>query len=175
MESRMHDPRYWFKQAKELDQAAWVIWDAIRVDLTRLSRMEAGSIVPVESAVNANLGGIFWLLAGFALENALKGLIIRNEPDAAIDGRLDRSLRTHNLLRLAKRASVPLTVAEAFYLQVGTQCTTWAGRYPASMRRGDTGLLVFSEADTVAYRAVYGELAARFEQDMPSTTLVRLV
>jgi hypothetical protein len=134
MRRHAHNPGYWFKQAKELDRAAMVIWESIRADFMRLSKLHVGSEITAEQAANANLGGVFWLLAGFAL-----------------------------------------SPVETFYLRVATECTTWAGRYPSSMKDGETGLLVFSEADVNVYREIYDRLASELEFEIPSVTLRRFV
>ena len=111
-----------------------LIWAAVREDLERLSQLEVGAEIRLEQAPHANLGGVFWLNAGFALENLLKGIIVKDKPDFVINGRITRPLQTHNLFKLAKRASIDLNVIEAFYLSVGTQCMIWAGRYPSSTK-----------------------------------------
>ena len=175
MRRHAHNPGYWFKQAKELDRAAMVIWESIRADFMRLSKLHVGSEITAEQAANANLGGVFWLLAGFALENAFKGIIISNDSAVVVDGRIKRSLGTHDLLRLARRASFALSPGETFYLRVATECTTWAGRYPSSMKGGETGLLLFSEADVNVYREIYDRLASELEFEIPSVTLRRFV
>lgn len=73
-----YDPRYWLKQAMELDRAATLLWDAIRDNLQKASTLEVGSELQLTEVPFINLGGVFWLNAGFALENLFKGLIIQN-------------------------------------------------------------------------------------------------
>lgn len=172
---RAHDPFFWLKQAKELDRAAMLIWAAVREDLERISQFEIGAEIRLEQVPHVNLGGVFWLNAGFALENLLKGIIVKDQPDSVIKGRITRPLKTHNLFNLAKRASIDLNVNEAFYLWVGTQCVIWAGRYPSSIKPEETAPPVFSESDVIAYRSLFDRLAGHFDtSDSRVVTFSRL-
>lgn len=173
--TRAEDPFFWFMQAKDLDMAAMLIWSAIRDDMLRISRFPVGTVVNVDASPS-NLGGVFWLNAGMALENLLKGVIIADKPHLANGGSLDRSIRTHDLCVLAKHASIELSVIDTFYLWVGTRCVVWAGKYPSSLKPGETKPPVFSEADVGAYRRLFNRLASRFDASEPRhRTLVRLV
>lgn len=44
-----------------------------------------------------------FLLAGFALENALKGFMVYQDPDLVANGRLGRRMRSHKLTALAEK------------------------------------------------------------------------
>src|SRR6185312_3753520 len=85
-----YDPRFWLKQAMELNQAAILLWDAIRADFERARQLEVGFELTSREVPFMNLGGVFWLNAGFALENCLKGLIIQNQPSLISDGILNK-------------------------------------------------------------------------------------
>ena len=127
---RAHDPFAWLKQARELDQAAMLVWTAMREDLARLSGAAVGSTIDLKQAPNANLGGVFWLTAGLALETLLKGIIVQADPASVVNGTITNPLKTHNLLRLATRASVPLDPVEGFFLWVGTECVSRWPEHP---------------------------------------------
>jgi hypothetical protein len=139
-----------------------LIWNAMREDLVKLSKAAVGSAVDCKQVPYANIGGVFWLNAGFALENLLKGIIVQNDPTSIVNGTITASLKMHNLLGLAKRAAVSLDPTEAYYLFVGTECIMWAGRYPCSTTPDQPVALVFSEADVLAYRSLFEQLSARF-------------
>ena len=158
-----YDPRFWLKQAKELDRAASLLWDAIRDNLQKASKVEVGFELTLTEVPFINLGGIFWLNAGFALENLFKGLIIQNQPDSVIDGVLSKRLRTHDLLKLAKLATVEFDLVEGFYLWVGSRCVQWSGRYPVALIPGQKAPPVFSEADVLAYRSLFEKTVKRFD------------
>ena len=160
---RVQDPFFWLKQAKELDRAAMVIWAGIEADLQGMSKLPVGTTVVQEQFRNANLGGVFWLNAGLALENVLKGLIVKQQPDVVVNGRLNRDLKTHKLLKLSGLAGANLSVIEAFYLSVATECVIWAGRYPASTTGKEPTASVFSEADVLAYRNLFDRLVDQFD------------
>jgi len=142
-----------------------LIWAEIKSDLEQLSRMPEGAQVGREQFPYAGLGGVFWLNAGLALENLLKGLAIQYEPILADDGKLARRLRTHNLLRLSEFATIRLSVSEAFYLSIATECVIWEGRYPAPTTGRKPESSVFSEGDVLTYRGLFDSLARQIDSD----------
>src|ERR1700733_6916156 len=131
-----HDPFRWLKTGKALDRAAMLIWAAIRADLERIQSEESRQI-NLEDYPNMDLGGVFWLNGGFALENLLKGIIIQDDPSKVISGIISKQLKSHNLHKLAELASVDINPIEGYFLFVGTECITWAGRYPSSIKAGE--------------------------------------
>lgn len=160
-----YDPRFWLKQAKELDRAATLLWDAISYSLQKASKVEVGSELTLTEVPFINLGGVFWLNAGFALENLFKALIIQDQPDSVINGVPSKRLRTHNLLKLAKKlATVEADLVEGFYLWVGSRCVQWSGRYPVALIPGEIAPQVFSEADVLAYRGLFDKTVKRFDR-----------
>jgi hypothetical protein len=170
-----HDSFYWLKQARELDTAAMLIWSAIRQDLLTMSQSGVGSMVDQKKVPYANLGGVFWLNAGFALENLFKGLIVQSDPQSVVNGTITAPLKTHDLGRLAKRAGLDLAAFDAFFLGVATQCIQWAGRYPCSTKSGEFPPPVFSESDVNVYRKLFDEAASRFTaKDSKTVTFMRL-
>lgn len=160
---RAQDPFFWLEQARVLDRAAMLIWAGIGTDLEHMSKLPVGSTVRREQFQNANLGGVFWLNAGLALENILKGLIVKRKPGSLINGRLPRHLKTHDLSKLSKLAKVKLSAIEVFYLSVGTECVIWAGRYPTSTTGKEPNPSAFSEGDVLAYRNLFDRLVDQFD------------
>ncbi len=158
-----YDPRFWLKQAKELDRVAMLLWDAISDNLQKASKLEVGSEINLWDVPFINLGGVFWLNAGLALENLFKGLIIQNQPDSVISGVVSKKIRTHNLLKLARLATVEFDLVEGFYLWVGSRCVKWAGRYPVALMPGEKAPPVFSERDVLAYRRLFEKTFKRFD------------
>ncbi len=66
-----------------------------------------------------------------ALENVLKGLIIANDAKLIASGKLDNSLKSHNLIDLAKRVNgLILSKDEKHILQVCQDAIPYWGRYP---------------------------------------------
>lgn len=159
-----YDPRSWLKQAMELDQAAMLLWEAIQADFQKARQLKVGSELTSREVPFMNLGGVFWLNAGLALENIFKGLVIQHQPSLISDGVLDKKLRTHDLLKLAELGKVDLNGVEGFYLWIASKCVQWAGRYPVALRPGEKVPLVFSEADVMTYRAVFEKTIKRFDR-----------
>jgi hypothetical protein len=72
------------------------------------------------------------LLYGFAMENALKGLIIAKQPAVVSRSILDTRINTHDLVRLAKDAGFTLNNDERHVLERISIVVKWAGRYPVA-------------------------------------------
>lgn len=72
------------------------------------------------------------MLLAFALENALKGLIIASDPSAVGKRKLDRRLTSHDLTILADRAGFSLHVTEQEIAKSLSLIAIWAGRYPVA-------------------------------------------
>ncbi len=170
-----HEPFFWLKQAAELDRVAMLIWTAMRSDLERMSQSPVGAVLELQEIPYANLGGVFWLNAGLALENLFKGIIIQGNPNCVVNGFVTKALKTHNLLKLAKQASFDLDVMDAFFLSVGTECVMWAGRYPCSTKADETAPPVFSEGDVIAYKRLFDRLACRFDAHLSRSVTFKRV
>ena len=169
-----HDAFRWLRTAKQLDHAAMLIWSAIQRDFERLQANKSRE-AKLDDYPFSGLGGVFWLNGGFALENLFKGIIIQDDPSMVTNGVISKSLKSHNLLELAALALVDLDPIEGFFLDVGTACATWAGRYPTSLRPGEPSPWVFCEADVAAYRSIFDRLLTRFKPShFKTSTLVRL-
>ncbi len=80
-----------------------------------------------------------FLLYGFALENLLKGLFVRRNPEAIKSDKIGVAF-SHNLVDLAREAGFNASAAEIALLQKLTTVTVWSGRYPVSKYRHEYGL-----------------------------------
>lgn len=79
-----------------------------------------------------------FLLYGYAVENLLKGLYVKANPQAI--GPEAVGVRVHHDLReLAKSAGYNANRQEADILLKLTTVTKWSGRYPVSIKRRDYG------------------------------------
>jgi len=72
------------------------------------------------------------MLCAFALENALKGLIVASDPSLKDDTKLNQLMRRHDVLALAKDANFAVDGVEARVLTALTDLGQWAGRYPTA-------------------------------------------
>jgi hypothetical protein len=92
-----------------------------------------------------SVGPSTMLLAAFAMENLLKGLVVIREPGSvqprATDPErlLDWEGSGHDLLALARRAGEKLSAEEEDLMRLLTEFVLWAGRYPVSMRAKCSG------------------------------------
>jgi hypothetical protein len=122
-------PDSWLSYAEELEEAAEALW----------ADKESGLNLEIETQLDGSLIGkklsahsrSYILLAGLALENILKGLIIAEDANLISSGKLDASLKRHNLLDLANRIdALELTDDEKQILQICQDAIPYWGRYP---------------------------------------------
>ncbi len=160
------DVRYWYSMATKLDRAAKVLAREIEADLQRLEEEapDASAVLTAAQVPGIQMADGFWLLAAFSLENLLKGILVAREPDLVQEQRLEKPLCSHRLLEMARRAHLDVNVIEAFFLEVASEYSTWAGKYPVPRQRrpSRTFTHLFSAGDLVAYNALY----SRFEAEL---------
>jgi len=79
------------------------------------------------------------MLAGFAIENLAKGLIIEGRSFSPTErDRLVKELTSHDLLRLLDDAGVALTEDETYLVERLETFLVWAGRYPIPLTVEDS-------------------------------------
>jgi len=131
---RMFDAASWTKAAEGLiasasllDSGASKYWDSKGTD-----KQEG------ESHLKTQL-----MLAGFALENIFKALIVQDQRDSleseySSNGKLPNVLKNHNLIDLAKQALLTLgDDGTKGLLGRLMRHSIWAGRYPVPIRSDD--------------------------------------
>jgi hypothetical protein len=74
------------------------------------------------------------LLYGFAIENALKGLIVAKQPGVVSESKIGKEIHSHDLVVLAKRAGLALSKDECEALSLLSIIVEWAGRYPVAAK-----------------------------------------
>jgi hypothetical protein len=80
------------------------------------------------------------LLYAYAIENALKGLIVLKCPGLIQEDKLHGDLTSHDLTRLAEKAEVTVDQQqERRVLEALSDLSTWAGRYPVALRPSEYG------------------------------------
>ncbi|KFG67124.1 hypothetical protein [Microvirga sp. BSC39] len=72
------------------------------------------------------------LLYAYAMENALKGLMVARNPELIVPGSISKRLQSHKLVRLAEAAQFSLAHQEKLVLLALTHIAEWAGRYPVA-------------------------------------------
>lgn len=80
-----------------------------------------------------------FLLAGFAIENAIKGFLVYENPNWVADGRLSKHLRSHSLTKLkAKSKLIPNPCNHQYVLETFEEgLSSWA-RYPCALSAIET-------------------------------------
>ena len=129
-------PERWISQALRLKRAGDLLFEASAADLERFSHGEKPSTLKnLEMVMPATL------LYGMALENALKGRLVHQQPNRIVNGKLRAwPGGSHNLNVLADAARVTLSQEEEDLLRRLTQFVLWAGRYPTPRRAEDMRL-----------------------------------
>ena len=77
------------------------------------------------------LSSVAYMLAGFAIEVLLKGLLVQKTRPLNANGRF--VLHSHHLVELAKEANISLIESEPRLLEKLEEFLTWAGRYPVPL------------------------------------------
>jgi hypothetical protein len=123
----------WWKQARSLMVVARVLRPAAD------RYFKAAERQPEDVAcLNA-----FFMLAAFALENALKAYLVRETAsdvsrELANKKQLPSRLRTHDLLTLARLVQIPIANdVQIAFLRRMSRYAKWAGRYPAPVSASD--------------------------------------
>jgi hypothetical protein len=127
-----NSPQTWFRSGDDLLLTARAIWDA---EFQKSMNPDAKIEIP------ARLFNGFFLLAGFGLESLFKGLRVSQMLDAGTasvtnqKGELNRSLKTHNLVKLAADTGIAPTLVhnQQMLLERLTLLISWAARYPVKL------------------------------------------
>lgn len=125
-------PTFWRISANDLRHSASLILDAISCDNKKLEAMKSGETIPAGAAPAAHLWDVYSMLAGLALENLAKGVIIKKTPELVGPTSLASFLTrgSHRLRPLFAKAGISVNVDEGAFLDLCSECILWAGRYP---------------------------------------------
>ena len=82
----------------------------------------------LEGQPGRRIQSVAYMLAGFAIENLLKGLLVARESPFDENGRF--KFATHDLRQLAQDAGYELDESENRLLERVQEFTVWTGRYP---------------------------------------------
>lgn len=132
----------WWLTARTLRDAATMVHDGIPdAERQRYRGFDMSGFTPLNSS--AGIQNVFVFLAGLALENLLKGEIVRMNPNAVSGGKLQQTIKSHYLIDLARSAGLVvgdgLTVDEVEILAIATEaCFSW-GRYPGGSAHDKPG------------------------------------
>lgn len=138
------DPGKWLAYAGHLLAAAELLWLPISkgLDGYRATRSSRTREQAADFEQQVRYRGPFFLLAGLAVEVALKALIVQGAIAASPSQGVKDILRLfpsspHNLKELAKRARLTPTPSEDALLERLSRWIRWAGRYPIPLNPGE--------------------------------------
>ncbi len=127
-------PEYWWDNARRLKYSADVIKEKILNLIHSSDYPYAESGKEIKALLESNL-----LLLGFAIENAVKGYLVKQYLDRNGEIRFakfkdfEREVwkvkDLHDLNLLFKLAALELTAEEVAFLQKATKYSAWKGRY----------------------------------------------
>jgi hypothetical protein len=119
-------PSEWASYAGEIRETMDLLW-----------AKQDGSLIVSYSGISGKakkksaISRTWFLLAGFCLENLLKGLLIAENPRFIKDGKLDNRLKTHKLTHLARMIkSFTFNENEEELFVILEKCIPSWGRYP---------------------------------------------
>lgn len=74
---------------------------------------------------------VYMLLAGFAIENLAKAMLVERDPASVTSGgKLNPAFKNHRLVDLVHATGVTLTEDESYLAERLESFVVWAGRYP---------------------------------------------
>ncbi|WP_132982813.1 hypothetical protein [Thermomonas haemolytica] len=105
----------------------------------------------------------FFLLAAFALENVLKGIVVGANPTLVHEGTLQGILTSHDLVALCRRASISLTPEESRFCELASSASVSWGRYPVSTKaHQNVTSLSLSGSSIAVFNGLYQRLSTGF-------------
>jgi hypothetical protein len=155
-------PSEWLSYSEDLRDAAEVLW----------ADSENGMLLDVHTTVNGTSrfekttghARSYILLAGLALENAIKAMLVANDPTLINSGILQKALKSHKLLDLASRISgLSLSKEEQQVLKICEDAIPYWGRYPIPLSFDG---LQPKEAATAEFRDGFAKLHSRLCKDV---------
>lgn len=151
---RLADAELWIGKAEELLAAAKIL-EADVVRYWSKVHVKDGRVVSVPC--RKNVQGPYFLLTAYGLENYFKALLVCKNRQSFRNKLLTKIpdyIKEHDLLRLARKVSMKLTLLEEDLLSRLSRNSIWEARYPVPTGpNGITAIQQFSDGKTylVAY------------------------
>lgn len=128
-------PTDWLDYAEELMGSAEILWaqkdEGLRLEVEGAGQASQRDIRITQQRKISSISRSYILLAGFALENLIKGLLVAQDPSHVNRGELSGELKSHNLLRLVSKVEgLSLSREEQRVCQVVQDAIPYWGRYP---------------------------------------------
>ena len=129
-------PDAWLNYADELMESAELLWaqkdEGLRLEAESAEQeSQTGITITPQPRKISSISRAYILLAGFALENVIKGLLVAQNPAHINQGRLSSDLRSHDLLGLASKVEgLSFSKKEQRVCQIVKDAIPYWGRYP---------------------------------------------
>lgn len=160
----------WRSVALSLLFAADTLWKRVRQGLVEFDEISRLGDLSKAADVGLRLRGPFFLLAGLAVENLLKALVVKRmhaENRPVTEGnvlRLEPRGR-HSLVALSRSAQITLSPEEREVLARLSTFVQWAGRYPVPIKKTDTTQSRITRSDDFARIKLFlGRLEKEFNR-----------
>ena len=168
------DPEDWLALAEGLKLAAEILLPAFdkQFDEVRKKGTPYGIIMKGVGAVGVySLPQVYLLLAGYAIEDLLKGILIAQDPSRVKDGKLlGWGGKEHDLIGLCELADIEMNDATAELFKRLSVFIQWGGRYPTPkisekmpprpLYEGGHGpMLYWLSSDPKVFTDVFGQLS----------------
>jgi hypothetical protein len=153
-------PSSWSELGTELRTAAERLWEASSAGFRLEATLDEEQKL-LSSESKRSLSRPYLLLAGFAMENVLKGLLVAADPLHISSGILSSELKSHDLLALSKKVpSLVLSPEERHFCDIATKAIPYWGRYPIPLRSNDvTPEVVITEPIRAAFLHLFDRLS----------------
>ena len=119
---------YWLERSKELKASAKLIWEHSKVHYVKNEKV-------IDSL--AQFYRVSMLLMGLSLETLLKALIIARDDNQISNGKIHKTLKTHDLIKLIERVDFDVNDKEEHFLFRASENVVWLSRYPVPTRIPD--------------------------------------
>jgi hypothetical protein len=157
----------WQGAARSLKDCADLVF---RVHLAAVQSVMSGGLTqPV--VAHLSTGRVFFLLAGLAIENLVKGLIVQRTHVKINRRSLPRELRGHGIAARLRRLDIKLSSDEEKLVRRLEIAVSWAGRYPVPLdaaRMLGTGTIT-RVTDAEEFGAFYQRLEALLSTTPPGS------
>ncbi len=130
-------PVVWYLWSERLFRAGEIIFNLCKDDLNKLFKEGFDS-----SHKNLNLVGVDMLLFGYAIENCLKAVVIKENPEVVESNKIKWGQDGHDLLKFAEKIRLSKLEEYKEILHRLTQYIRWAGRYPIPKNKEDMSRLI---------------------------------
>ncbi len=122
----------WKIKADEFYRSSEYLWIEINKDhLEMINRREKGKEIKKRNYISytPSIAHPYFLLISLSIENLLKGIILYLNPNL-ITGKLNKSVKTHDLKRISNLTTIQFSKDENDFLNMASTLIPWYSRYP---------------------------------------------